>query len=96
MKIQINGVIAWDIDAKTYIFNQWLSAECFEDGLYHSEYSNFYYICDHVIEVDAPEIDLVGPQLSVLDAKEAKLTARYRAAKTEIERQRQSLLAIEA
>jgi hypothetical protein len=42
-------------------------------------------LCEHVIDVDAPEIDLVEGQVQCLLAKRKKLTAEYEAEATRID-----------
>ena len=42
-------------------------------------------ICEHTIEVDAPEIDVVAGQVQCLLAKREKLTAEYTAAAARID-----------
>lgn len=94
--IKIEGVIVYDAKAKEHVFKEWLRADDFKDGMYISEYSTFALIAPYTIEANEPkDFDIITPQLRDLDRQEADLSAKYRAAKTQIEAKRQSLLAIE-
>jgi hypothetical protein len=94
--IKIEGVIVYDPERREYAFKDWLQPDDFPDGVYSSEYSTYVLIAPYTIEAERPDdFDTVRPQLRALDRQEADLSAKYLAAKTEIEAKRQSLLAIE-
>jgi hypothetical protein len=94
--IKISGCIVYDSNDTKHKFADWLKPEYFSDEVYESCVRGLVLICPHTIEIDEPEnLDLITPQLRDLDRQEADLSAKYQAAKTQIEAKRQSLLAIE-
>ena len=95
MKVKVKGLIVYDVKERQYDFFTNFPTLAFENGVFRGDYMHLVLICEHTIEVEAPDIDLVGIQLQELDDREKDLTAKFTAAKTEIHRQRQELLALE-
>lgn len=95
MNIKMSGCIVYEMTLREYKFISWLKPENFTNDLYADVCKNYILICGHTIEVDAGEVDLITPQLRNLDRQESELSAKYQAAKIQIEARRQSLLAIE-
>lgn len=95
MKIIIKGVIVYDANNKSYRFCSAFLREDFKKGALRREYLNYVLVCEHEIQVDVQEVDLIGPQLDALDEKEKELTSEYQRRKAAIQAERQKLLALE-
>lgn len=89
--VTIKGLIALDPMSNKPVFLTDWQPEWFKDG----EHMGYVLLAEHTIEADLPSVDLTRIRLAALDAQETDLTAKYQAAKTEIQTKRQNLLALE-
>lgn len=89
--VTIKGLIALDPMSNKPVFLTDWQTEWFENG----EHMGYVLLAEHTIEVEVPSVDLTRIRLAALDAQEADMTAKYQAAKTEIQTKRQNLLALE-
>lgn len=93
-KIEIAGVIVFCNNTKSPRFIDYLTPDYFQDGVYTSGYSSYTLICEHTIRIDAPKVDLVTPQLNALDRKLDLVREKYQQAVSQIEVEKNNLLAI--
>lgn len=94
MKQKIEGVIVFDIEDKRNKFTTYPRASMFKDGAYISEYLKYVFVCEHTIEYESPDVDLVKSQLAALDEQEKELNLKYNQALQHIKVARNNLLAI--
>ena len=95
MNIVIKGVIVFDTNAQENKFLGYLKPDDFGEDRVSLHFPEYVLVCSHTIHVVMPDVDMIGPQIAALNAKERELTAKYQAAKTVSEAQRRTLLALE-
>lgn len=93
-KITIKGVIVFNNNSREYQFTHFLDKSSFTDGVFKNDYSDYVFICEHIIEVDVPEIDLITLQLNSLERELEKEVDRHRRVVRRIEVEKNNLLAI--
>lgn len=95
-KVEIRGVLVYDVEAEKHRFIDYFDGSEFTDGVYKSEYVHFVLVKSHTIEfVPETKIDITQEKLRALDEKEKELREDFHRKLHVIEVRRNNLLAIE-
>lgn len=95
-KVEICGVLVYDVEMGKYRFVDYFDGSEFTDGVYKSEYAHYVFVKSHTIEfVPETKIDVTQEKLRALDEEEKKLREDFHCKLHVIEVRRNNLLAIE-